>query len=109
MLCAVERPSSPSAASLAMVHLSRLSEELVVWSSQEFGFLEIGDAFATGSSIMPCPAQVKAAPVSRDAPTTRMIREGKGRGRGAGARTQETGESRDSGPENHLPSPPPRR
>ena len=42
-----------SAAALAMVHLSRLSEELVVWSSQEFAFLELGDAFATGSSIMP--------------------------------------------------------
>ncbi|MCB9523289.1 MAG: argininosuccinate lyase [Myxococcales bacterium] len=42
-----------SAASLCMVHLSRLSEELVVWSSQEFGFIELGDAFATGSSIMP--------------------------------------------------------
>lgn len=42
-----------AAASLAMVHLSRLSEELVVWSSQEFAFIEIGDAFATGSSIMP--------------------------------------------------------
>ncbi len=42
-----------SAAALAMVHLSRLSEELVVWSSQEFAFVELGDAFATGSSIMP--------------------------------------------------------
>ena len=42
-----------AAASLAMVHLSRLSEELVIWSSQEFGFVELGDAFATGSSIMP--------------------------------------------------------
>ncbi len=40
-------------AALAMVHLSRLAEELVVWSSQEFGFIELGDAFATGSSIMP--------------------------------------------------------
>ncbi len=42
-----------SAAALCMVHLSRLAEELVVWSSQEFGFVELGDAFATGSSIMP--------------------------------------------------------
>ncbi len=42
-----------AAASLAMVHLSRLAEELVVWSSQEFAFVELGDAFATGSSIMP--------------------------------------------------------
>ena len=42
-----------AAAAIAMVHLSRLAEELVVWSSQEFSFVEIGDAFATGSSIMP--------------------------------------------------------
>jgi argininosuccinate lyase len=42
-----------STASICMVHLSRLSEELVLWSSSEFGFLEIPDAFATGSSIMP--------------------------------------------------------
>ncbi len=42
-----------AAASLCMVHLSRLSEELVLWSSREFGFIELPDAFATGSSIMP--------------------------------------------------------
>lgn len=42
-----------SAAAICMVHLSRLSEEIVLWSSREFGFLEIPDAFATGSSIMP--------------------------------------------------------
>jgi len=35
------------------VHLSRISEELVLWSSQEFGFIEMTDAFTTGSSIMP--------------------------------------------------------
>lgn len=40
-------------ASVLMMHLSRLSEELVVWSSQEFGFVKISDAFCTGSSIMP--------------------------------------------------------
>lgn len=40
-------------ASLCMVHFSRLAEELVLWSSAEFGFIEIADAFATGSSIMP--------------------------------------------------------
>lgn len=38
---------------LAQVHLSRLAEELVLWSSQEFGFVSLSDAFATGSSIMP--------------------------------------------------------
>ncbi len=42
-----------AAASIVMVHLSRLSEELVLWSSAEFGFVELPDAFATGSSIMP--------------------------------------------------------
>jgi argininosuccinate lyase len=41
------------AASLVMMHLSRLSEELILWSTPEFGFIEIGDAFTTGSSIMP--------------------------------------------------------
>jgi argininosuccinate lyase len=42
-----------SAASICMVHLSRLSEELVMWSTTEFGFITLSDAFATGSSIMP--------------------------------------------------------
>lgn len=42
-----------SSASLCMVHLSRMSEELVLWSSFEFGFIELPDSFATGSSIMP--------------------------------------------------------
>jgi argininosuccinate lyase len=40
-------------ASVAMTHLSRLSEELVLWSSQEFRFVELSDGFCTGSSIMP--------------------------------------------------------
>ena len=42
-----------SALSLIMMHLSRLSEELVLWSSQEFQFIELPDAFCTGSSMMP--------------------------------------------------------
>lgn len=42
-----------SAAGICMMHLSRLSEELIIWSSTEFGFVELPDAFATGSSIMP--------------------------------------------------------
>ena len=42
-----------AAASLAMVHISRLSEELILWMSQSFGFIQIGDAYTTGSSIMP--------------------------------------------------------
>jgi argininosuccinate lyase len=40
-------------AALIMDHLSTMSEELVIWSSQEFGFIEIADAYSTGSSIMP--------------------------------------------------------
>ena len=39
--------------SIIMMHLSRLSEELIIWSSKEFDFIEIGDEFSTGSSIMP--------------------------------------------------------
>jgi argininosuccinate lyase len=42
-----------AAASLCMVHVSRLSEELVLWTSQGFGFIELPDRFCTGSSIMP--------------------------------------------------------
>lgn len=42
-----------SVASICMVHLSRISEEMVLWSSAEFDFVEISDAFTTGSSIMP--------------------------------------------------------
>ena len=38
---------------MVMMHLSRLSEELVLWSTEEFGFIELPDAFCTGSSIMP--------------------------------------------------------
>jgi argininosuccinate lyase len=40
-------------ASLLMVHLSRIAEELVLWQSEAYRFIEIGDAFCTGSSIMP--------------------------------------------------------
>ncbi len=42
-----------AAASLCMLHISRLSEELVLWMSQNFGFIKIADRFTTGSSIMP--------------------------------------------------------
>ncbi len=42
-----------SALSIAAIHLSRIAEELVLWSTQEFGFVEMSDAFTTGSSIMP--------------------------------------------------------
>jgi len=42
-----------AAASLCMVHISRFSEELILWMSQNFGFIRIADRFTTGSSIMP--------------------------------------------------------
>ena len=42
-----------AAASLVMVHISRFSEELILWMSQNFGFIQIADRFTTGSSIMP--------------------------------------------------------
>jgi argininosuccinate lyase len=42
-----------SGAAIIMVHLSRFSEELVLWNSSEFSFIELPDAYATGSSIMP--------------------------------------------------------
>jgi len=42
-----------AAAALVMVHISRLSEELILWMSQNFGFIRIADRFTTGSSIMP--------------------------------------------------------
>ena len=42
-----------SSASICMMHLSRLAEELVLWSSREFGFIKLADDYLTGSSIMP--------------------------------------------------------
>lgn len=42
-----------SSSSILMMHLSRLSEEIILWSSQEFRFIELDDSFSTGSSIMP--------------------------------------------------------
>ena len=42
-----------TAASVCMMHLSRLAEEIILWSSAEFDFIEIDDAYTTGSSIMP--------------------------------------------------------
>ena len=54
-----------SAAALAMVHVSRLAEELVLWSSAEFGFIRLPDAFATGSSIMPQKKNPDVAELAR--------------------------------------------
>lgn len=42
-----------SALSVIMMHLSRFSEEIIIWNSNEYGFLELSDAYSTGSSIMP--------------------------------------------------------
>ena len=54
-----------SAAALTAVHLSRLAEELVLWSSAEFGFIRLPDAFATGSSIMPQKKNPDVAELAR--------------------------------------------
>ncbi len=54
-----------SAAALTMVHVSRLAEELVLWSSAEFGFITLPDAFATGSSIMPQKKNPDVAELAR--------------------------------------------
>ena len=54
-----------SAASLAMVHLSRFAEEVILWSSAEFGFARLDDAFSTGSSIMPQKKNPDVAELTR--------------------------------------------
>jgi argininosuccinate lyase len=52
-------------AALAGVHLSRLGEEVVLWTSQEFGWVELDDGFATGSSIMPQKKNADIAELAR--------------------------------------------
>jgi argininosuccinate lyase len=54
-----------SSASICMAHFSRLSEELIMWSSSEFSFIEISDDFTTGSSIMPQKKNPDAAELVR--------------------------------------------
>jgi argininosuccinate lyase len=54
-----------SAASICAMHLSRLGAEIVLWSSQEFGFAELPDSFASGSSIMPQKKNPDAAELLR--------------------------------------------
>ncbi len=54
-----------ASAALTMMHLSRLAEEVVLWSSTEFGFIEIGEAFTTGSSIMPQKKNPDVAELAR--------------------------------------------
>jgi len=54
-----------STAAIAMIHLSRVSEEIVLWASREFAFLRLPDAFATGSSIMPQKKNPDVAELTR--------------------------------------------
>ncbi len=54
-----------AAASLCAIHLSRLGEEIVIWSSAQFGFVRLSDAFTTGSSIMPQKRNPDAAELVR--------------------------------------------
>jgi argininosuccinate lyase len=54
-----------AAAALIAVHLSRLAEDLVLWSSSEFGFIRIADAFTTGSSLMPQKRNPDVAELTR--------------------------------------------
>ncbi|MFA6816092.1 MAG: argininosuccinate lyase [Lentisphaeria bacterium] len=51
--------------SIAAMHISRLSEDIILWFSQEFAFIEIGDAFTTGSSLMPQKKNPDVAELSR--------------------------------------------
>ena len=54
-----------AAASIAAIHLSRLAEEIVLWTSPQFGFARLSDAFSTGSSIMPQKRNPDAAELVR--------------------------------------------
>ena len=54
-----------ASAALTMMHLSRLAEEIILWSSSEFGFIEIDEAFTTGSSILPQKKNPDVAELAR--------------------------------------------
>lgn len=54
-----------SCLSILMMHLSRFSEEIILWSSHEFGFVELDDAYSTGSSIMPQKKNPDVAELAR--------------------------------------------
>ena len=54
-----------SCSAICMMHLSRMAEEFIIWSSQEFGFIKLGDAFVTGSSIMPQKRNPDYAEIAR--------------------------------------------
>lgn len=53
------------AASVSMIHLSRLCEEIILWSTQEFNFIDLDDAYSTGSSIMPQKKNPDVAELTR--------------------------------------------
>ena len=54
-----------AASAIAMMHLSRLAEEIIIWSTAEFAFIEIGDAYSTSSSIMPQKKNPDTAELAR--------------------------------------------
>ena len=54
-----------AAAAIAAMHLSRLAEEIVLWTSPQFGFVRLSDTFSTGSSIMPQKRNPDAAELVR--------------------------------------------
>lgn len=54
-----------SSLAIFAMHISRFSEDLIIWSSQEFGFIELSDAFCTGSSLMPQKKNPDVAEISR--------------------------------------------
>lgn len=54
-----------SAISIIAIHFSRLSEDIILWNSQEFGFIELDDAFTTGSSLMPQKKNPDVAELTR--------------------------------------------
>ena len=54
-----------AAAAIAMMHFSRLAEEIIIWSTEEFGFIELDETFATGSSIMPQKKNPDVAELAR--------------------------------------------
>ena len=56
------------ALSLIMMHLSRFSEEIILWNSNEYQFLELDDAYSTGSSIMPQKKNPDIAELVREKP-----------------------------------------
>ena len=54
-----------AAAAICAIHLSRLAEEIVIWTTPQFGFVRLSDAFTTGSSIMPQKRNPDAAELVR--------------------------------------------